>query len=141
MQSSPICVDASFIVRLILNPDDEELQRRWEQWIAEERQILAPHLLFFEVMNALYQYEKNDVLKREAVESAWNTVLKLPIQVYQSEYLYRKAMEYAMKFELSAAYDANYLVLAEHFQAELWTADRKLVNRVGDIFDWITLIP
>jgi len=119
MQSSPICVDASFIVRLILNPDAEELQRRW----------------------ALYQYEKNDVLKREAVESAWNTVLKLPIQVYQSEYLYRKAMEYAMKFELSAAYDANYLVLAEHFQAELWTADRKLVNRVGDIFDWITLIP
>jgi len=100
MQSSPICVDASFIVRLVLNPDDEPLQNRWDQWTTEERQILAPQLLFFEVMNALYQYEKNGVLTSEVVESAWNTVLQLPIQIYQSEYLYRKAMEYAAKFEL-----------------------------------------
>jgi len=67
-------------------------------------------------MNALYQYEKNGVLTSEVVESAWNTVLQLPI------------------------HDANYLVLAEHFQAELWTADRKLLNRVGDEFTWIQLI-
>jgi|GEM_PF-5645497 len=33
-----------------------------------------------------------------------------------------------------------HLVLAEHFQAELWTADRKLLNRVGDEFTWIQLI-
>jgi len=61
MQSSPICIDASFIVRLILNPEDESLQNRWDQWTTEERQILAPQLLFFEVMNAFYQYEKNGV--------------------------------------------------------------------------------
>jgi predicted nucleic acid-binding protein len=41
---------------------------------------------------------------------------------------------------MSLGYDAHYLALTEILAVELWTADRRLVNSVCNVYDWIHLI-
>lgn len=44
--------------------------------------------------------------------------------------LNRQALQWAERLAQSKAYDAQYLALAEHLQAEFWTADEHMVNSV-----------
>ena len=53
------------------------------------------------------------------------------IEIYNPAWLHRQALILADAFGLPAAYDAHYLALAEHFECELWTADRRLLRAVG----------
>ncbi len=43
MTSSPICVDANLVIRLVADPSDEFVCGSWERWYAENR--CAPQLV------------------------------------------------------------------------------------------------
>lgn len=43
-KSSAVCVDASLIVRLIVDPNEQKPRSLWEQWVQEKREIVAPSL-------------------------------------------------------------------------------------------------
>ena len=61
-KSTTVCVDASVILRYVLQPDKESIQSLWQTWIADDVSLFAPSLLFYEVTNALYQQQRNKVL-------------------------------------------------------------------------------
>lgn len=127
-KSTTVCVDASVILRYVLQPENESIQNLWQSWIADEMSLVAPSLLFYEVTNALYQQQRNKVLSAEAIWETLELSLDLPITLVNEKNLHLKAREIAMRFNLPATYDAHYLALAEWMDVDLWTADMRLVN-------------
>lgn len=60
---------------------------------------------------------------------AVNSMMNLGIEfTHPSPELHRRALIWAERLGHSKSYDAQYLAVAEYIQAELWTADRRLVN-------------
>jgi predicted nucleic acid-binding protein len=127
-KSTTVCVDASVILRYVLQPENESIQSLWQSWISDEMILVAPALLFYEVTNALYQQQRNKVLSAEAIWETLELSLDLPITLIDEKNLHLKAREIAMRFNLPATYDAHYLALAEWMEIDLWTADIRLVN-------------
>ncbi len=140
MNNSALCVDANLVIRLVADPADEAVRDLWEQWDAEHRQIAAPTLLYYEVSNALYRYQRAGMMSQEAVRLALGAAFALPVRLYGDEPLHRRALALAERFSLPAAYDAHYLALADWLGGELWTADRKLVRAVGDELPWVRVV-
>ncbi|MDF1556145.1 MAG: type II toxin-antitoxin system VapC family toxin [Deferrisomatales bacterium] len=136
--NSPLCVDASVVVRLLVDtPESARVHGLWEAWQAADRTLVAPTLLYYEVANALYRYEKAGELLGEEVQQALDTALALPVQRIGDNALHVEAALLARRIGLPATYDAHYLALAERLGAEFWTADRKLVRHLGAAFPWV----
>lgn len=141
MSSSWLCVDANLVIRLVTDPAAEAVQRRWEQWDAERRQLAAPALLYYEVTNALYRYQRLGFIGSSAVQQALEAALALPLRVYTEVDLHWRALELAGRFSLPAAYDAHYLALAEWLGAEFWTSDGRLARTVQAALPWVHVVP
>jgi len=127
-KSTTVCVDASLILRYVLQPENESVQSLWQSWISDEVSLVAPSLLFYEVTNALYQQQRNQMLSAETIRETLELSLDLPITLVNEKNLHLKAREIAMRFNLPATYDAHYLALAEWMEVDLWTADARLAN-------------
>ncbi len=140
MRNSWVCVDANLVIRLIADPNDEAVLRLWEQWDAEGRQLAAPALLYYEVTNALYRYQRMGLMSPTSVRLALQAALSLPFHLHQDAALHQRALDLAEQFGLPAAYDAHYLALAERLSAEFWTADRRLAQAVREEMPWVRLL-
>lgn len=141
MTLARVCVDASFVVRLLtVAPEQSPYRELWDQWTEANIPIIAPTLILYEVTNALYRSAIAGLFSVEVSQELQNVALDLQIVLYGDGDLHRRAWEMARQFSMSAAYDAHYLALADTMQAELWTADRRLVNLVGSILDWVHLV-
>lgn len=139
--STTVCVDASVILRYVLQPENESIQSLWQSWVTDEVSLVAPSLLFYEVTNALYQQQRNKVLSAEAIWETLELSLDLPITLVNEKNLHLKAREIAMRFNLPATYDAHYLALAEWMEVDLWTADMRLVNALKSFkVKWVKAI-
>ena len=140
MNNSWLCVDANLVIRLVADPAAESVQRLWEQWDAERRRLAAPTLLYYEVANALYRYQRLGLMSASAVRLAFKAALALPLQLYGDADLHWQALELADRLALPAAYDAHCLALAERLGGEFWTADRRLVRAVQTDLPWVHLV-
>jgi predicted nucleic acid-binding protein len=140
MNSSLLCVDANLVIRLVADPADETVQRMWELWDSERRQLAAPTLLPYEVANALYRYQKLGYLSASSVQLALRAALALPLQLHGEADLHWRALEMAERFSLPAVYDAHYLALAEWLGGEFWTADGRLARAVQASLPWVHLV-
>ena len=139
MPNSLICVDASLVVRLVMDTEDDRLPGQWNEWIESGKQIAAPTLLYYEVTNALYQYQKHQYLTPEVVEQALAASLSLPVHLHGDPGLHQLARKFAQRFSLQATYDAHYLALADQLGAQFWSADRRLARKVQSQLDWVHL--
>jgi len=140
MDNSPLCVDANLVIRLVADPDDDLVRSTWERWDAEHRRIAAPTLLFYEVANALYRYQRARMMSSSAVRLALKAAQALPLRLYGEPELHTRALGLAQRFSLPAAYDAHYLALADWLGAEFWTADRRLARAVQDKLPWVRTV-
>ncbi|RLD95348.1 MAG: hypothetical protein DRI93_02705 [Aquificota bacterium] len=128
MPSSVVCVDASFILRLLIGgPGEEKAAEVWKEW--EGTQIIAPGLIFYEIGNALHRLVLHGTLSPKGAEEFMNTALNLGIKTYHEDWLFPTAMQLARKLKLPALYYAYYLALAQATNTELWTADLKLYKK------------
>lgn len=138
--SSPICVDASLVVRLVSVQVDEAVQRLWDRWNRDRREFVAPLLLRYEVTNALHRLRNAGEASDGAAEEALQAALAIPIRLDADEDLHVAALGFAARFSLPAAYDAHYLALADRRGVEFWTTDRKLANSVRPALSWVHLV-
>jgi predicted nucleic acid-binding protein len=141
VSSSTICIDANLIVRRVLFPDDKAVQEAWETWTRENTPLIAPNLLFYEVTNALYRYQRQGLLRPETVNAALEAALALPVSLEGNAELHRQARRLAERWNLPAAYDAHYLALAERLGVDLFTCDQRLYNILLPFhLPWVRLV-
>ncbi len=131
MNNSPVCVDASFVARLFVGPEDSEAWKLLDGWIETDRAICAPTLVMYELANVFYRYHKAGHLSLVTTELVLEAALALPLRLEAHESLSSTALRLAAAFKLPSTYDAFYLALAERLNAELWTADARLGKKVG----------
>lgn len=134
------CVDASVIVRLLIDRADHPVQTLWQSWQEGTTTIVAPALLLYEVTNALYQQQRQGIFSPEAVELMVATARSLPIRLHADSDLHRDAHRLATELNLPATYDAHYLATAALNNATFWTSDKKLVALVGGKLDWVRYV-
>ena len=133
--SLTLCVDASVIIRHVTS---DVLKQRWEKWMRADAKVVAPTLLYYEVTNGLCRYQKAGILPPLAVEKALMAALALPIELVSNTELHHRARDVATLYNLSAAYDAHYLALAQWMEVKLWTADTRLINSLKPFrLDWV----
>ena len=138
--SSPTCVDANLIIRVVAEPRDDPAWRQWETWQAQGRSLAAPTLLRYEVRNALYRAERQGLWSAIATRAALRAILAIPLDLHDEADLHLTAMDFAARFSLPAAYDAHYLALADKLGGEFWTADWRLANAVRSVLPWVHLV-
>lgn len=132
--SSRVCVDACLVLKLVLyEPDSAESAALWESWLASGETIVAPPLLGCETTSVVRSRVYRGVLNPEAGEAAFDLLEDLftaVIEFCSPPHLHRRAWELARDCDLPTAYDAYYAALAELERCALWTADRRLHERV-----------
>jgi predicted nucleic acid-binding protein len=138
--NSLICIDANLVIRLVADPKDELVQHLWERWGEQGQPLAAPVLLYYEVTNALYRYQKLERWSTSAVQRALEAALALPIRLYAEKDLHQQALLMAGRFNLPAAYDAHYLAVAEWLGSEFWTTDGRLARVVQPALPWVHLV-
>ncbi|NCR88203.1 MAG: type II toxin-antitoxin system VapC family toxin [Microcystis aeruginosa G11-01] len=141
MTNTFICVDSSFIVRLTtVEPSVTMYSQLWQKWMTEENLVIAPTLLCYEVTSVFHRLKKAGQILETEAQTLLTEVLDLPIQFHGDIYLHYQAIEISQTLNLPATYDAHYLVLAQRFQANLYTSDKRLFNSVKSSLSWVHLV-
>lgn len=129
MPTSPVCVDASILIKLAAPEPDRPLALAlWQRWLNADRQIVAPYLLPFEVTSAIWQKARRRVVSEEEARTMIEKLLALGVRLLHPSDLSLHAFDLAVRCRLNTVYDAHYLALAEMLEADFWTADERLYN-------------
>ena len=143
------CVDANFVVKLVTNPSETSPHLiLWDQWEQSQTQIISVTLLCYEITNVFHRMRRAGQLLDTEAQQSLNNALNLPIRLYgdhavagePDRQLHQQAFEMAQQFNLPAAYDSHYLALAQRFQADFYTGDKRLFNTVRSTLPWIHLV-
>ncbi len=116
-------IDASIVAKWFLNESDTDkaLQLR-EDHLSGKILLVAPELLFSEVLNTL-RYKGRD---QKALESAQELLWDIQLHVeHTNSFLLKKAISLALQYNLSL-YDALYAALAQIHSCPIVTANEKL---------------
>ena len=140
-----VVVDASVALKRVLAEEFTEQSRAlFARSLQDRRPLVAPPLLPSEVGNALYQRLRTTVPGRRLTEGeadrALAAFLHLPITLLAPNDLYSRAFAFAKTHRLPSIYDSVYGVLAQMLNAELWTADQRLLNAVPTSAPWVRFI-
>ncbi len=131
MPKSPVCVDANIIVMIVAPEAQRPLALSlWQSWLGQNREIVAPRLLAYEVTSALWRKAVRGILTLEESRRAVQAALKIGVTLWDPPGLSEQAFELAARFQRPATYDAHYLALADHLNCSFWTADERLYNAV-----------
>ena len=121
-----VVVDASLAVKWLVEEDDSDKAHAvLQSWVAQDITRIAPHLMPFEVANALHRRVSRGELSVGDSIRMIARLLASRLELHQPPDLHVRALQLASQLKQSAAYDAHYLALAESVGCELWTADER----------------
>ncbi|MGH2560896.1 MAG: type II toxin-antitoxin system VapC family toxin [Thermomicrobiales bacterium] len=137
---STLCIDANLVVGLYTGSLGPIVREMWLGWQRENRSLVAPFLIRYEVANVLYRHHRQGFIDLQSTREALAESMTLPIRLYSEDDLHDAAVVLAERFHLPAAYDAHYLALAERLGIDFYTGDRRLWNTVRHQLPWVRLI-
>ena len=109
MSSSPVCVDASLVARLLVGPDAAQVWDLFDTWTAGEVVTYAPTLLIYELTNVFHTYQQRGFLSTPTAQLIHEAAMGLPILLEPHATLAAAALRISSTLRLPAAYDAYYL--------------------------------
>jgi predicted nucleic acid-binding protein len=126
-----IVVDASVIVKWFVNEEYTEKSLALRQsYLDKKIDIVCPQLLPFEVLNAL---RYNPEFGEEQVKVASEALRKYQLWLYPVlGELAGICVKNSFSFGISL-YDSSYISLAEYLDAKLYTADRRVLDKTGNL--------
>ncbi len=132
MNGSATVIDASLAVKLVLpNPLRAQCRTVIDRLMHEGHKLIAPTLWTYETTSTVCKAIHFGHLTTEEGRRVLDHLARLGVQqIPPDETQNRRALEWSLRLKRVAAYDSYYLALAETFQCNLWTADRRLVNAV-----------
>lgn len=124
-RTSVLIVDASVIAPAVADggPDGEVCRAQ-----LKGQSLAAPDLLRVQAVSVIRRQLANGALTPAQATNAIEDLLNLPITVYPTAPLLRRAWELR---DNATAYDACYVALAEALGCALATADQRLANSPG----------
>jgi len=131
LEGGKIVVDASVVVKWFVEEkySKEALIIR-DSFIEGLVDIVAPSLLYFEVLNAL---KYSGAFGEDELKKVARILEDYQFTIYELEGAYaEKAVEMAMRKGITI-YDASYVALALIEEADLYTADEKLLTKTQDL--------
>jgi predicted nucleic acid-binding protein len=121
-----IVVDTSVAIKWFFDESDSSPARA----LLKGEAVGAPDLLYYEFANYLCM---KDFVTPEEARRFVDQLYALPLQVFiLPQKGFRRAVELAKRFGLTA-YDASFVALAEALEADLVTADAKLVRKAKSL--------
>jgi predicted nucleic acid-binding protein len=125
-----IVVDANLCIALIIPlPYSDAAARKWLAWETNRVSLYAPFLWEYEVVSALRKAILAGLINRDEIENALQRLLSLGVETVPPDVeLHRFALRWSERIGQPVAYDGQYLALAEALQADLWTADKRLID-------------
>jgi len=123
-------VDASVVVKWFVEEENSSkaIEIR-DKYVNAELKLIAPEILLFEVLNALF-YKK--LFSETEMKSVCEALQAYSIELYplEGDYCY-KTIEIAFKNRITI-YDAAYVALAVEKDAFVYTADERLKNMLAE---------
>jgi predicted nucleic acid-binding protein len=139
--STYVVVDASLAVKwLIEEVDSEEALALGDSWAEAGVTLAAPHLLPFEVANALHRRVVSEELSTQRTSELVEFLLDMGIELRGAPGLHVRALELASALGQRAAYDSHYLALAEELECDYWTADARYYRAAESSVDRVRLL-
>ncbi len=135
-----IVVDANFSLAQVLPlPYSQDVLRHMNVWRTELPRLLVPSLWEYEVVTGLRRAYVQGLLTREEMKFTLDELLAMALEVAPgSSERHHRALVWAERLGQARAYDAQYLALAELFEAEFWTGDRRLANAAHQLgLTWV----
>jgi predicted nucleic acid-binding protein len=111
-----IIADTNTFIAVALNEPEKDTIIR----LTASHDLIAPDVLPFEIGNALTAMLKKNTLKKEEVESAWEIVQQIPVDLRHTNI--KSALGIAITYNLYA-YDAYFLECAKNLRSPLLTLD------------------
>ena len=137
----PVVVDASLAFKWIKSePYTSEARELLKGWLRGDAVRYVPPLFPYEIANVLHRKARYGTATQTDLDRAFDAVLRL-VSVHRLDLpTVKRAMAVATELRLAAAYDAQYIALAEALGCELWTADERLWNAVRARFPFVRWI-
>ncbi|MEO8456418.1 MAG: type II toxin-antitoxin system VapC family toxin [Chloroflexota bacterium] len=133
--------DSSLLLKLAIpEHDSERAEALWDGWTDSQIEIAVPDLIGYEFVSAVRQAVRRQRITPARSEEAIQTLLSLPVVIYEMRSMHRAAWDLATRMDLASTYDAHYLALADALNCEFWTADARLHASVADRFPLIRLL-
>lgn len=139
MTSEYVCCDANLVVRFVSDGDASAVHRWWQQWLRSSATIVAPSLFRYEVTNAFHRLTRADNANRDPL-TLLSLAFDLPISAREFPGMHDRAIHFARRFDLPAAYDSHYLALAESLHCRFFTSDARLFNSVSHQLPWVEFV-
>jgi len=145
MAVNKVCIDASLVLKLVLNePDSGVAEALFAYWQAEGYTFIAPAFCPAEVDTVLRRKtvvgRQGERLAPEQAQAAFEAALAIPLKIITHPKLRRRAWELARELGLPVVYDSYYLAVAELNNCEFWTADEKLARAVRPKINYLRLL-
>lgn len=136
-----ICVDASLVVKLLVDEDDSDRAKAlWQSWIISSTEIIAPFHLAFETISVIRQRQsRGDLIAAEA-KLAFDTFVAFNIRLVHPDDILERAWFFAQRFNRPTVYDSYYLAIGDILGCDVWTADRRLHIAVEKELPWVKLL-
>ncbi len=136
-----VVVDASLALKWVLEePYSSQAEALLEAWSAAGVYPVAPTLLSYEAANVLHRRAARGGITAEDATRALNDLLHMGVRLEHDPSTVVRAFHLARQLGLPAAYDAQYLAVAEREGCECWTADERLWNAVKERLPWVRWI-
>jgi predicted nucleic acid-binding protein len=140
-----VCVDASLLVKLVLNePDSDLADALFSRWKDEGVFLIAPVFCPVEVDSVIRSRTATGAvaerLSLEQADLAFEAIQRVPVRTKTETGQRRRAWELAGDLGLPVVYDSHYLALAEIRGCAFWTADRRLYRKVSHRLSYVHLL-
>src|SRR4051812_8239022 len=119
-----VVVDASVACKWFF--EEEEQTGEADRILADE-ELIAPELIYLEVVNVLWKHIRRGSVSSTRADEILSQLLTIPIQLADARVLLPAALEIATKHGRTV-YDSMYVALAIARDCEFITADERLVN-------------
>lgn len=125
-----IVVDANLCVALIVPlAYSEAAAKQWLSWESDRVSLYAPSLWENEVVSALRKAIVAGLINSNETKSALRRLLILGVEEVSPDIeLHHSALQWSERVGQPIAYDGQYLALAEALEADLWTANKRLID-------------
>ncbi|HLX57261.1 MAG TPA: type II toxin-antitoxin system VapC family toxin [Ktedonobacteraceae bacterium] len=144
MSKDSVVVDTSVAIKWAIKEEDSHIALALlSEWTEKGMIILAPGLLSYEAANVLHQSVRKGRLSLVEAQDALSEIIFdiVTFDFAVTPDLSIRAIQLAQQFRLPAAYDAQYVALAESKACELWTADLRMWNSLQGKLGWVHWMP